>query len=322
MASFSAAAPLSESERFALSKRKADNGWGCKYSGPLGLGIDTSIDLPSIVASLCLKVNFDHQGCEYFHPGHKGSNNKDTKSCAGGKWDNDLSICVTINSADHEGPPRKGNHGDSHFKAQSFDEPEVDDGDSDSPKTGHGPVKVPKKVDNHDSEDDDDYEPVSPLNFGQSPSDDDEENKKNPRKKHQKTPKSSHNDGKHHGKKCSSNEYYSSNIKKCVDKSFFLRPNEDNSCEKGEIDAILHLCLDISLLGSPLPSENPIADLTDLGGSNKKNKCTDGKKYSPLISACVDASFLAKPLKGKDCKNGQRLDTPLYVYSKKCLCNR
>ncbi|KAG0147176.1 hypothetical protein CROQUDRAFT_485503 [Cronartium quercuum f. sp. fusiforme G11] len=230
----------------------------------------------------------------------------------------------------------KGHKGDKSGKPSNSDASKVDQDKKESASSFDEPegAKTEKK-DSHPSSDGHPHSKLSSESFdkpeGDAPDDGSDDNKTgDPSNNGDGSP----NGSDHH---CRENEKYSSTVEACVDTSFFSKPNDDNTCKKGEYDSGIHLCLNASLLGgsqvsppaddsqddsSPGPlnaAEAPGDDGTgtddnqgddnqdDQPGSNDQS-CPKHQRYTSLLSACVDMKLFTKPMSGDRCGSGLHLD--------------
>jgi len=302
------AAPLND---LSLAPRDLhDNGWKCHYDGPSTLGVDTTIDLPGVVASLCLKVNYDYPGCEDFRPYNPRStvpvlrHPHHTGRCPQG----DPEKCNSTNPSD-SGP-------DGEVSIESIDHPEV------KHHRSHPKKKRPLSGKHRNpTSPEDDSDPVNTQAFNSNdPNDMNSDGKEDAPKKPQKSQNKLVPNNPNHSmdpgmnQKCAKNQFYCSNVKQCVNKNNFFAPNQDGRCDRGEKDALLNLCLDVSLLKrSGTDVLSPISiNLYDDSKRVPMNKCT--KKYqqwSSVLSACVDLNLLSRPSSPNYCEKKRRYDSVL-----------
>ncbi|MBW0473755.1 hypothetical protein O181_013470 [Austropuccinia psidii MF-1] len=127
------------------------------------------------------------------------------------------------------------------------------------------------------------------------------------------------NDGPENVDICDENQYYSSQLDKCVDKKFFNPPMPDSSCEHGELDLVIKLCLDVSLLANTHNPEIPTAAVEAVNPSSpesflgQKKTCSPGQKYTSILATCVDTKLLSAPLIDGKCQDGWKLDVVLGI---------
>lgn len=307
-------APLNDRHKIDLLQRGLGLGWLCHFDGPAAPAVDVNLDLPLMLGGLCAKVNYDYDGCDSFKPLDKTSGeNGNPVGSLSAPQEYDDSLDASENQSKpkhakhHKKPKHSGDGSDSPLGAQSFNDADADvpsgpssddttDAEASSPKSSH---KKPKK---HHGKDKDGS--TGALSFNEA-SDNDE-----PQKNYPSTSSAFGAEDGGDSDQCNSNEYYSSQVGKCVDKSFFSAANDDSTCKNGELDAVLKLCLDVSLLGlEPIHAEATV--LPSGPAPNGQDGCPAGQQLSSLLNVCVDQKFFSKALGDNQCAHGWKLDLVL-----------
>lgn len=296
-------------------------GWLCHYDGPSTPLVDASLDLPSMLGGLCAKVNYDYAGCESFDP-NPNSVLPDPSPSDDGTAVQSASVDQDEDQTDgsHKQPkkPKKNNlhHGSS---TQSAPVPkDVDDKDSrKQPK--HPKSKRPQQKGEEGGDNS-----VTAHSFNDSGLDEPElPHHSHGSKPHATTSEHDSNssvgalsngegdDDDNYG--CKPNEKYSSELDRCFDQSYFSPPQSDGTCKSGTLDAVIHICLDISTLGLTAPLHAETSVLKSGAGSNGNQKCPLGQQYSSLLSVCVNDTFFSHPLADDQCQHGWKLDLVLGI---------
>ncbi|KAI9613070.1 hypothetical protein H4Q26_010346 [Puccinia striiformis f. sp. tritici PST-130] len=81
--------------------------------------------------------------------------------------------------------------------------------------------------------------------------------------------------------------------------------------QNGKLDALLKLCLDVSVLGLTKPIHAEATVLPFGPGRNGKDGCPVGQQLSSLLNVCVDKKFFSGPLADNQCQQGWKLDLVL-----------
>jgi len=292
------AAPLNILNKVVLSERSVGLGWLCHFDGPLVPSVDASLNLPLMLGGLCAKVNYDYDGCNSFKPHATGS----PVNAQSIPQDYDSSDASKPTHTNHGKKPKHRVDGSNGpISTQSFDAADGDEStDPSSDVKGSSHHKKPKHHGQHNSG------TVGAQSFN------DAGNKDKPKKDHPSSVNALGNpsDGPND---CSQNEYYSSQLKKCVNKSYFSKTKPDSTCKNGKLDAVLHLCLDVSLLGLTKPIHAEASVLPFGRGHNGKDACRAGQQLSSLLNVCVDQKFFSDPLADNRCEHGWKLDLVLGI---------
>ncbi|OAV90491.1 hypothetical protein PTTG_02586 [Puccinia triticina 1-1 BBBD Race 1] len=295
------AAPLNERAKLPLSERGVGLGWLCHFDGPAAPTVDLSLNLPLMLGGLCAKVNYDYEGCSSFKPSGKApaghGDPVKAQSIDDGEDSNDQA------KPKHHAKPKPD--ADGSVGAQSFNDAGGDGPDASSPDGGKAksPSSHPKKPKHHGEDGDG-------LTGAQSFNDAGDNDK--PKKNHSGSVGALGN-GDNDSDRCNRNEHYSSQLHKCVNKSFFSKANKDSTCKNGKLDALLKLCLDVSILGLTKPLHAEATVLPFGPGRNGKNGCPVGQQLSSLLNVCIDQKFFSDPLAGHQCQSGWKLDLVLGI---------
>ncbi|OAV96038.1 hypothetical protein PTTG_02288 [Puccinia triticina 1-1 BBBD Race 1] len=293
-------APANERTKINLFERGVGLGWLCHFDGVAAPTVDASLNLPLMLGGLCAKVNYDYDGCNSFKPLGKapGGHGDPVKAQSIDQDDDDK------NTKDHVKPKHNKGDDSGSVGAQSFNDAGGNDSDESSPDgKASSPSSHHKKPKSHDEDDDG-------LTSAQSYNDAGDSGK--PKKDH---PSSVGALGAADGDddRCNRNEHYSSQLKKCVNKSFFSKANEDSTCKNGKLDALLKLCLDVSILGLTKPLHAEATVLPFGPGRQGKDGCPVGQQLSSLLNVCVDQKFFSGPLANNQCQPGWKLDLVLGI---------
>lgn len=321
------AAPLNERSSGSLLNRAVGDGWLCQFTGLADATVDGSLNLPLMLGGICAKINYDYEGCESFRPQDPNTTQPtggvpevpQPESDPAGNPLGAASFDDESNNGDdepkhrapkkakhHKHPKQSSEDANDHIGAHSFNDSADASPEEPSHKTHHKhhnkhhnkhhdkhPKGEESDADNqigaHSFDDSSDKDPEStfnPLAAGESDGDD---------------------------AQCSGNEYYSTAIQQCVDKSFFSNPEEDSTCKKGELDAVIKLCLDLSLLGLTEPITSQTSVLQSKSAEDGNEDCPSGQQYSSLLSTCVDNKFLSLPSEENMCEHGWKLDLVLGI---------
>ncbi|KAH9474087.1 hypothetical protein MJO29_001154 [Puccinia striiformis f. sp. tritici] len=298
------AAPLNDRSKLGMFERGVGLGWLCHFDGLAAPTVDASLNLPLMLGGLCAKVNYDYEGCNSFKPLDQpsGGNGGPVHAQSVDDASDDGKHGHAKPKPHHKKPKHHGEDPDSSVGAQSFNDADgngSDDpspnGEADSPSSHH---KKPK----HHGKDADGS--VGAQSFNDA-GDDDESNNDDP------SSVGALGDGNDDSKRCNRNEHYSSQLHKCVNKSFYSKPKADSTCQNGKLDALLKLCLDVSVLGLTKPIHAEATVLPFGPGRNGKDGCPVGQQFSSLLTVCVDKKFFSGPLADNQCQDGWKLDLVL-----------
>jgi len=292
-------APLNERTKHNLLERDAGLGWLCHFDGPIVPSVDASLNLPLMLGGLCAKVNYDYDGCDSFKSlNGDGSSPVKTQSIPQDYDSNeDPNAVAEANHGNPHGKPKhKGNRPNGSVNAQSFNSADGNpDGESTSPNSHR------KKPKHHGSDSDG---TVGAQSFNSADDDD------KPRKSHPSSVNALGDEDADNSEGCDDDEYFSSEAGRCVNKGSFSKPNSDSTCKNGKLDAVLKLCLDVSVLGlKPIHAE--VTVLPSRPPRNGKDACPLGQQLSSLLNVCVDQKFFSSPLTDNQCQQGWKLDLVL-----------
>lgn len=279
LASTVMSAPLSMIAPTGLAKRSSPKGWTCAYDGPSTPLVDASLNVPGLVVDLCLKVLFDHPGCESFRPHSKPRH--------------DTPVHITNDDDDDDEAekkkPSKPHHKTSKPSSSKKDQPvhsysSDDDDEDDEPKHKKHTTK-------HQSHPHDTKVHTESLDDEPEPSND---------------------------STCSATQRFSSLVSACVDLNLFSEPNDQNTCQAGQMDSLLNLCLDVSLLGNGSPVASVVADIPPIQADaddhldsildGDTEQCKSTQKYSSLVGGCVEQSSCSEPTSDRKCDGNLVLD--------------
>ncbi|PLW10074.1 hypothetical protein PCANC_15454 [Puccinia coronata f. sp. avenae] len=266
-----------------------------------------------MLGGLCAKVNYEYDGCDGFKPLDKtpGENGNPVGSLsAPQEYDDSLDASENPSkpkhAKHHKKPKHSGDDTNNSLGAQSFNDAGADvpsgptsDAEASSPSSHH---KKPKKQ--HGK-----YKDGSTGALSFNEADDNDE----PQKHHPSTSSAFGAEDGGDSDQCNSNEYYSSQLEKCVNKSFFSSANDNSTCKNGKLDAVLKLCLDVSLLGLAKPIHAEASVLPFGPGHNGEDGCPAGQQLSSLLNVCVDQKFFADALGDNQCAHGWKLDLVLGI---------
>ncbi|KAA1106613.1 hypothetical protein PGT21_036603 [Puccinia graminis f. sp. tritici] len=303
-----ASAPLNERTKLNLFERGVGLGWLCHYDGIAAPSVDIDMNLPLMLGELCIKVNYDHKGCQSFKPTGTGAQgdpvNAQSTPQDEDSNDGDHEHVKPKHPKHHSNPKHNDDDPDSSVGAQSFNDANGSEpthssprGDDSSPSSHH---KKPK----HSGDDTDGSVGAQSYN--------DAGDHDKPKKNHPSSV-GALGEGTDDSDNCNRNEYYSSQLNKCVNKSFFYKANDDSTCKNGKLDALLKLCLDVSGLGLIKPIHAEATVLPFGPGRNGKDGCPVGQQLSSLLNVCVDQKFFSGPLADNQCKKGWKLDLVLGI---------
>ncbi|KAH9451582.1 hypothetical protein Pst134EA_025529 [Puccinia striiformis f. sp. tritici] len=301
------AAPLNDRSKLNMFERGIGLGWLCHFDGIAAPTVDASLNLPLMLGGLCAKVNYDYEGCNSFKPIGKGGNGGPVHAQS---VDNDADDGQDDHAkpkpAHHKKPKHHAQDPDSSVGAQSFNDADGNGSNDPSPNGKDNSPSSHHKKPKHHGEDSDGS--VGAQSFNDAGDND------QPKRNHHSSHPSSVGalgEGNDDPERCNRNEHYSSQLHKCVNKSFYSKPNEDSTCKNGKLDALLKLCLDVSVLGLTKPIHAEATVLPFGPGRNGKDGCPVGQQLSSLLNTCVDKKFFSGPLADNQCQQGWKLDLVL-----------
>ncbi|POV97698.1 hypothetical protein PSTT_14906 [Puccinia striiformis] len=296
------AAPLNDRSKLKMFERGIGLGWLCHFDGIAAPTVDASLNLPLMLGGLCAKVNYDYEGCNSFKPIGKGGNGGPVHAQS---VDNDAD-----DGQDDHAKPKPAHHKSPSIMHKTPTAQLVPNRSTTLTATARTtPLPMEKTIllkPKHHGEDSDGS--VGAQSFNDAGDND------QPKRNHHSSHPSSVGalgEGNDDSERCNRNEHYSSQLHKCVNKSFYSKANEDSTCKNGKLDALLKLCLDVSVLGLTKPIHAEATVLPFGPGRNGKDGCPVGQQLSSLLNVCVDKKFFSGPLADNQCQQGWKLDLVL-----------
>ncbi|KAI9631534.1 hypothetical protein KEM48_014283 [Puccinia striiformis f. sp. tritici PST-130] len=268
------AAPLNDRSKLGMFERGVGLGWLCHFDGLAAPTVDASLNLPLMLGGLCAKVNYDYEGCNSFKPLDQpsGGNGGPVHAQSVDDDSDDGKHGHAKPKPHHKKPKHHGEDPDSSVGAQSFN-----DADAEKPTLLARTTKAQTPRKDADGS-------VGAQSFNDA-GDDDESNNDDP------SSVGALGDGNDDSKRCNRNEHYSSQLHKCVNKSFYSKPKADSTCQNGKLDALLKLCLDVSVLGLTKPIHAEATVLPFGPGRNGKDGCpldNNGWKLDLVLGTCLN----------------------------------